>query len=366
MRTGALAWLVVAAALTAATLGAGVGRERAWAEGAIAVGSTGDVVRDGIAFGMAIDMSKDAAGEIAVQRCRTFEAKAAAQRCQVVATFSGECFAIAYDLKPGTPGAGWGVGSDQLVANQKAVAMCEQAAGPSRKGYCQVERFGCDTGPKLAPKPEGQTDAVPEAPKPDAKPAPGIDAKPIQDAKVAKEAKVTKGAKDAKDIKEAKVTKKAKDAEDIKEAEEATDGKEARDTKEVKEAKEDAKGEKPSSTAEAPPPPVTQPTPKPELKPKVESSPKAAGSAPAELGWRGALSPLLPVLALAGVGLAYAVGQHLRGRVKGGLTERQILTGAALAVAAAIAIKVLDMAGAGSTVAAALAGLIALGAALLA
>ena len=52
--------------------------------------------------------------------------------------------------------------------------------------------------------------------------------------------------------------------------------------------------------------------------------------------------------------------------MKDGLAERQILTGGALAVAAAIAIKLLDMAGAGATVAAALAGLIALGAALLA
>jgi hypothetical protein len=355
MRTGALAWLVVAA-LAAAAMGAGVGRERAWAEGAIAVGSTGDVVRDGIAFGMAIDVSKDAAGEIAVQRCRTFEAKAAAERCQVVATFSGECFAIAYDPKPGTPGAGWGIGPDQLVANQKAVAMCEQGAGPSRKGYCQVERFGCDTaGPKPAPKPEGQTDAVPGAPKPDAKPAPGIDAKPIQDAKLAKEAEVAKGAGDAKDIKDTKVAKDTKAAGVATAAEDATTAKEVKSTK----------GEQPSPTADAPPPPVTQPPPKAESRPKVETRPKAVGS-PAEPGWLGALSPVLPILALAGVGLAYAAGQHLRGRLKAGLAERQILTGGALAVAAAIAIKILDMAGAGATVGAALAGLIALGAALLA
>ncbi len=356
MRPGALAWLVVAA-LAAAAMGAGVGRGRAWAEGAIAVGSTGDVVRDGIAFGMAIDVSKDAAGEIAVQRCRTFEAKAAAERCQVVATFSGECFAIAYDPKPGTPGAGWGIGPDQLVANQKAVAMCEQGAGPSRKGYCQVERFGCDTtGPKPAPKPEGQTDAVPEAPRPDAKPAPGIDAKPIQDAKLAKEAEVAKGAGDAKDTKDTKVAKDTKGAGVAKAAEDATTAKEVKSTK----------GEQPSPTADAPPPPVTQPPPKAESRPKLETKPKAVGSGPAEPGWRAALSPVRPILALAGVGLAYWAGQHLRGRLKGGLAERQILTGGALAVAAAIAIKVLDMAGADATVGAALAGLIALAAALLA
>jgi hypothetical protein len=336
MRTGAVAWLVVAALATAL---AGVVRERAWADGAIAVGSTGNVVRDGIAFGMAVDVSKDAAGDIAVKRCRTFEAKVAAERCQVVATFSGECFAIAYDPKPGTPGAGWGIGPDQLAANRKAVAMCEQSAGPARKGYCQVERFGCDTtGPKPAAKPGaegGQTDTAPEAPKPDAKPdakpdtkpAPGVDARAIPD------------------------TQRAKDA------------REANASKEAKDAKEEATNTKPNATAEAPPPPVADPAPKAEVEPKIEAKPKAG---PAETKGGSAAAPLLPVLALAGVGVAYAVGQHLRGRLKGGVAERQILTGSALAVAAAIAIKLLDMAGAGHTAAAALAGLIALGAALLA
>jgi hypothetical protein len=66
------------------------------------------------------------------------------------------------------------------------------------------------------------------------------------------------------------------------------------------------------------------------------------------------------------VGLAYAAGQHLRGRLKDGLAEGQILTGGALAVAAAVAVKLLDVSGAGATVAAALAGVVALGAALLA
>jgi hypothetical protein len=118
------------------------------ADGAIAVGSTGDVVKDGIAFGMVVNEPKQTAAETAVKRCRTFKARAAAERCKVVATFSGECFAVAYDPKPGTPGAGWGVGADQLTANLKAIAMCEETAGPARKGYCQVESGGCDTTAK--------------------------------------------------------------------------------------------------------------------------------------------------------------------------------------------------------------------------
>jgi hypothetical protein len=140
MRNGAMAALGIAA--LAALAG---GSPRSWAEGAVAVGSTGDVVRDGIAFGMVVNEPKETAAETAVRRCRTFQARAAADRCKVVATFSGQCFAVAYDPKPGTPGAGWGVGPDQLEANRTAIAMCEETAGPARKGYCQVESGGCDT-----------------------------------------------------------------------------------------------------------------------------------------------------------------------------------------------------------------------------
>ena len=118
----------------------------AWADGALAVGSTGDVVRDGIAFGMVVDEPMATAAATALKRCRTFKARAAAERCSVVATFSGECFAVAYDPKSGTPGAGWGIGPDQATANGKAIAMCEETAGPERKGYCRVESAGCDTG----------------------------------------------------------------------------------------------------------------------------------------------------------------------------------------------------------------------------
>jgi hypothetical protein len=359
MRTGALAWVVVAG-LAAATL-AGAGRDEAWADGAIAVGTTGegttaDVVLDGIAFGMAVNVSKDMAGEIAVKRCRTFEARKAAERCKVVATFSGECFAIAYDPQPGTPGAGWGVGPDQLAANQRAVAMCEQAAGPARKGYCQVERFGCDTTPK------------PDA-KPDAHPVPGTDAKTAPDSKAAPDTKEAKDAKDVKDTKEAKVGERP--VEPAKEAKEATKdtkaAKQVQDSKESKDSRESKRTKEAEETKEAKDDPKTNIAKVAPLSPSPEPAPKPGTAAdPPRSSARSPAAPLLPVLALAGVGLAYAAGQHLRGRLKNGLAERQIITGGALAVAAAIATKLADMAGASETVAAALAGLFALGAALLA
>jgi hypothetical protein len=139
--------------------------ERARADGALAVGTTGDVVKDGIAFGTAIDVPKEVAAAAALARCRTFEARAAASHCEVVATFSRGCFAVAYDPKSGTPGAGWGVGPDQATAYSKAIAMCKATAGPGREGFCEVKSAGCDTsgpaGAKAAPE------TVPEETQPD-------------------------------------------------------------------------------------------------------------------------------------------------------------------------------------------------------
>ncbi|MBX9589425.1 MAG: DUF4189 domain-containing protein [Hyphomonadaceae bacterium] len=115
------------------------------ADGAVAVGSTGNVVKHGIAFGMVVNEPKEKAAALALARCRTFKAREAAEQCKVMATFSRQCFAVAYDPQPGTPGAGWGVGKDQIDANLKAMQMCEATAGPGRGRFCQVESGGCDT-----------------------------------------------------------------------------------------------------------------------------------------------------------------------------------------------------------------------------
>jgi hypothetical protein len=149
------------AAVLAVLLSCAGGSARA--DGALAVGSTGDVVRDGVAFGMVVDEPKATAAATALERCRTFKARAAAERCSVVATFSsGECFAVAYDPKPGTPGAGWGIGPDQATANGKAIAMCEETAGPGRKGYCRVESAGCDTAGPAGAKTKTETTTTEE------------------------------------------------------------------------------------------------------------------------------------------------------------------------------------------------------------
>jgi hypothetical protein len=135
------------AALLAAALHAGAGRV-ALADGAVAVGSTGNVVKHGIAFGLVADEPKEKAADLALARCRAFvkgSSPEATAQCKVVAVFSRQCFAVAYDPQPGTPGAGWGVGKDQIDANQNAMKMCEATAGPARARFCQVESGACDT-----------------------------------------------------------------------------------------------------------------------------------------------------------------------------------------------------------------------------
>ncbi len=137
-------WVLAAAVLVATPLLGWGGAARA--DGALAVGTTGDVVKYGVAFGMVVNQPPEKAAANALQHCRTFKAREAAERCTVVATFSkGECFAVALDPKSGTPGAGWAVGPDQATANSKALAMCEASAGSDRKGSCRVASAACDT-----------------------------------------------------------------------------------------------------------------------------------------------------------------------------------------------------------------------------
>jgi hypothetical protein len=246
-----------------------------WADGAVAVGTTGNVVADGIAFGMVVDVPKATAAATAVQRCRTFHARAAADRCKVVATFSGACFAVAYDPKPGTPGAGWGVGPDQDTADAKAIAMCEAAAGSARKGYCRVETGGCDT--------TGQTEALLGG----------------------------------------KASEKG--------------------------------GEKAPAERQQADPPANPPAANPPVQAKAAPDTKPARTPEAKAPAGGA--PFLPLGTFVIVAAAYAMGQLVRGKLKAGFAERQILTGGGLAVGAAVAVKLLDMTGIGSLIELVLTGL---------
>ena len=133
--------LLAGAAMVAALHGT------ALAEGAIAIGATGNFAKDGFAFGGSIDKaSVDAAREQALTTCRKYEgAPKMAKICRVVSTFSRECYALSYDPKPGTPGVGWAIASDKPTAEERAQKNCEATAGADRRSACKVNQSYCDT-----------------------------------------------------------------------------------------------------------------------------------------------------------------------------------------------------------------------------
>ncbi|HKC33476.1 MAG TPA: DUF4189 domain-containing protein, partial [Xanthobacteraceae bacterium] len=73
------------------------------AEGALAVGTSGNFAKDGFAVGGAINKAtKQDAIDQALATCRKYEgAPKMAALCRIVATFTRECFATAFDPKAG-------------------------------------------------------------------------------------------------------------------------------------------------------------------------------------------------------------------------------------------------------------------------
>jgi hypothetical protein len=116
------------------------------ANGALAVGTTSNVVKDGVAFGTAINYQTEAeARTAALTYCKNFKSapKAAAQ-CRLVGAFKGECYAIAMDPKAGTPGAGWAIAATKTIDEQRAMENCKATAGSGRIEFCKIEEAKCD------------------------------------------------------------------------------------------------------------------------------------------------------------------------------------------------------------------------------
>ncbi len=116
------------------------------ADGALAVGSTSDVAKDGIAVGTSINYNTpEEAREAALKRCHEYKpAPRAAAMCQSVGTFKGECYAVSFDPKAGTPGAGWAIAATKELAEERALANCKTTAGADRRDYCRIEESKCD------------------------------------------------------------------------------------------------------------------------------------------------------------------------------------------------------------------------------
>ena len=116
------------------------------ANGALAVGTTSNVVKDGVAFGTAINYQTEAeARTAALENCKKFKgAPLAAAQCRLVGAFKGECYGIAMDPKAGTPGAGWAIAATKTMAEQRAIDNCKETAGSDRREFCEVAEAKCD------------------------------------------------------------------------------------------------------------------------------------------------------------------------------------------------------------------------------
>src|SRR5271163_5334024 len=121
---------------------------RVVAEGALAIGTTGNVVADGVAIGGSVDDSSlGSAIARALETCRSQpDVQKAAEHCRIVRTFTGKCYAAAFDPKSGTPGFGWGLGPDVAVATRQAMTHCQASAGRDRAQFCRIQEniTACD------------------------------------------------------------------------------------------------------------------------------------------------------------------------------------------------------------------------------
>lgn len=116
----------------------------ATAAGALAVGVPSDVAKGGFTYGSGLDKpSEDEARETALKACRgsrdAVKDPKLASLCVVVGTFHDQCFAIAWDPKPGTPGVGWAISPTKQAADSQALANCRATAGKGRRDYCVVD-----------------------------------------------------------------------------------------------------------------------------------------------------------------------------------------------------------------------------------
>jgi hypothetical protein len=114
------------------------------AEGAMALGVTGNITKDGYAIGINVNSSSEAeARDAALKYCRTHGGDVAHAKCEIFATFHNQCAAEAEDPKPGTPGAGWAIAADKATAEKMAMTNCLATAG-DRGSFCKVVTSVCD------------------------------------------------------------------------------------------------------------------------------------------------------------------------------------------------------------------------------
>ena len=114
------------------------------AEGAMALGVTGNVAKDGYAIGININNGSEAeARDAALKYCQSHGSAVARAKCEIFATFRDQCAAEAEDPQPGTPGAGWAIAANKAAAEKMAMTNCRATAG-DRGSFCKVVTSVCD------------------------------------------------------------------------------------------------------------------------------------------------------------------------------------------------------------------------------
>lgn len=120
------------------------------AAGAIAVGQTTNVAKDGVAIGWATgSVDKGRAESVAKQKCLDFKDAPQKTRdlCRIITTFENQCIAISLDPKAGTPGYGYAIRSTLADARSEAMERCRSTAG-NRAQYCVDSDSSCDGNAK--------------------------------------------------------------------------------------------------------------------------------------------------------------------------------------------------------------------------
>jgi hypothetical protein len=113
-------------------------------EGAMALGVTGNITKDGYAIGININSGSEAeASAAALKYCQSHGSDVARAKCEIFATFRDQCAAEAEDPQPGTPGAGWAIAADKAAAEKMAMMNCLATAG-DRGSFCKVVTSVCD------------------------------------------------------------------------------------------------------------------------------------------------------------------------------------------------------------------------------
>jgi Domain of unknown function (DUF4189) len=114
------------------------------AEGAMALGVTGNITKDGYAIGINVNSSSEAeARDAALKYCQSHGSDVARAKCEIFATFRDQCAVEAEDPQAGTPGAGWAIAADKSAAEKMAMMNCLATAG-DRGSFCKVVTSVCD------------------------------------------------------------------------------------------------------------------------------------------------------------------------------------------------------------------------------